>query len=458
MRHHQREDTVTTIRDTVTTEDPSFRPEWIFGLRSTPELPSFDFDVAIVGLGYVGLPTALAYHEAGSRVLALDISERRLDDIREGRVDLIPADAARLARSSRASDFQLTGDPALLSRAAAVVVCVPTPVDEFLVPDLRLLRGASEMVVEHAVRGQLLMLTSTSYVGCTEDLLVRPLSGRGLAAGTDVYVAFSAERIDPGNETYSHDEVPRVVGGATQQCEEMAATLLARCVGNVHRVRSLAAAEMTKLLENTFRAVNIALANEFADICRVLDIPVTEVIDAASTKPYGFMPFTPGPGVGGHCIPCDPHYLLWQLRKSRVQAPVISQAMNEISARPARVVERVKDVLANAGRGMTGARILVVGVSYKPDVADLRESPALEILERLIEAGATVGYLDHHFGTLPLHSGTVLTEVGDPSAFAADLVLIHTRHSGADLTWIAPGQLVVDATYRAVELPDRVLL
>jgi nucleotide sugar dehydrogenase len=204
---------------------------------------------------------------------------------------------------------------------------------------------------------------------------------------------------------------------------------------------------MTKLLENTFRAVNIALANEFADICAHLGVDVNNVIDAASTKPYGFMAFRPGPGVGGHCIPCDPHYLLWQLRKDRVSAPLIEQTMTEIARRPGRVVEQARRELALAGVAVRDARILVVGVSYKPDVADLRESPALEILESLREEGATVGFVDHHFPAVTLPSGHDVPAVTDPTTFGADLVLIHTRHSAADLDWIASVPVVLDPAF-----------
>src|SRR5690606_8574069 len=278
-------------------------------LPTAPEFRSHDYDIAIVGLGYVGLPTALAYHHAGARVLGLEISPQRIASIRAGGADLLPSDQERLGAALDDDGFTISDDATQLSRASAVIVCVPTPVDHHLVPELSMLRAACADVVANAVHGQVLMLTSTSYVGCTQDLLVTPLTERGLTVGTDVSVAFSPERIDPGNDSYEHELVPRVVGGATPSCELRASAVLSRYTARVHRVDSLAAAEMTKLLENTFRAVNIALANEVADICRELDVPVTQVIDAAATKPYGFMAFTPGPGVGGHCIPCDPHYL-----------------------------------------------------------------------------------------------------------------------------------------------------
>ena len=440
---------------------PTDEEAWLATMAPPLAAPSrheFDFDVAIVGLGYVGLPTALAYHASHSRVLALDVSARRIDTIRAQGADLLDSDRLRLAEALDRPDFVLTSDPEQLRRAAAVIVCVPTPIDEHLVPDLSILRAACTTILSTVTPGQTLMLTSTTYVGCTDDLLVKPLTEMGLSVGNDVFVAFSAERIDPGNAAFGHDEVPRVVGGATPQCEEEATRLLLRYVTTVHRVRSLAAAEMTKLLENTFRAVNIALANEFADICSSLDIDVADVIDAASTKPYGFMPFLPGPGVGGHCIPCDPHYLLWQLKRSRVAAPMITQAMTEISARPHRVVDRVQTVLSEQGRGMTGARVLVVGIAYKADVEDLRESPALEILDELIRRGARVGYLYAHFDSVALAGGSSLAGIVDPVAFDADLVLLHTRHRYTDLSWIDDRQIVLDTTYRGVDVAHRVNL
>lgn len=449
---------MTTI-DTVLQSDQPEPIDWnrLISVQEAPT-PQFDFDVAIVGLGYVGLPTALAFHNAGSRVLALDISAHRIAVIRSKTADLLDSDQARLNVALNDRSFELTAKESMLGRAAAVIVCVPTPVDEYLVPDLRILRSACETVVSNAVAGQLAMLTSTSYVGCTQDFLVRPLEERGFRVGTDVFVAFSAERINPGVDAVAHDDVPRVMGGATPQCEEMADALLSRYAVSVHRVRTLAAAEMTKLLENTFRAVNIALANEFADICRSLDIPVTDVIDAAATKPYGFMPFLPGPGVGGHCIPCDPHYLLWQLRKSHVGAPMITQAMAEIAARPTRVISRIRDLLANSGVGLAGARVVVVGIAYKANVADLRESPALEILQGLYESGTIIHYVDPHFPTVTLPNGVVVSGLTDPVSSRADLILLHTRHADADLSWVRPHQLVLDATYRDVDLPQSILL
>ncbi|MCX6497775.1 MAG: nucleotide sugar dehydrogenase [Arthrobacter sp.] len=409
---------------------------------------AFSFDVAIVGLGYVGLPTALAINASGRRVLGLDVSEARLAVIRSQEADLLDSDKVRLESALSDPAFMISTDLSLLARAAAVVVCVPTPVDPYLVPDLGILRAACASVVEFAVPGQLLMLTSTTYVGSTRDLLATPLAARGLIPGRDVFVAFSPERINPGVDAFSHEDVPRVVGGVTQACGDAAAALLGMSTKLVHKVPSADVAEMTKLVENTFRAVNIALANEFADICQGLGMEVMDVIDAASTKPYGYMPFTPGPGVGGHCIPCDPHYLLWQLRKARVTSPVIEHAMAGIAGRPHQVVEKARKILSERNHGLTGARVLVLGVAYKPDVEDLRESPALEIIAELIADGADVAYHDQWCPTAPDGHGGQLQSLADPRLWEADLVIMHTKHSAMDVGWLAEAPAVLDTTYR----------
>ena len=289
-------------------------------------------------------------------------------------------------------------------------------------------------------------------------MILGPLADRGLVAGVDLFVAFSPERINPGSDGFAHEDVPRVVGGATPACAEAAVAVLGAYVKLVHPVGSMEAAEMTKLTENIFRAVNIALANELSDVCRVLGLDVVDVIDAAATKPYGFMPFYPGPGVGGHCIPCDPHYLLWQLHKERLGAPIIEQAMTAIAARPRRVVDRVRQVLSAHSRGIAGIRVLVVGVAYKPNVEDVRESPALEIIEELIEEAATVGYYDPLCPTITLPNGRSLDSVGDPQSFNADVVVLHTDHDSVDLSWLRRVPEVIDTTFRLTGVPHAVRL
>jgi nucleotide sugar dehydrogenase len=403
--------------------------------------------VAILGLGYVGLPTALSFEHAGSEVLGIDTDAARLADIRAVRVDLLDRDLDRLEHALDGDRLRLDGEPAVIGAADAIVICVPTPVDDHRSPDLRALRSACATAVEHARPGQVLILTSTTYVGSTRDLLVEPLAARGLEAGRDVFVAFSPERIDPANDAFPPDQVPRVVGGTTDACAERARRVVAAVAPSVHVVSSAEAAEMTKLYENTFRAVNIALANELASVSRTLGLDPIEIVDAAATKPYGFLPFFPGPGVGGHCIPCDPHYLLWQLRPDHHRAPLIEEAMSAIDARPEQVVDRAATVLSEHGKPLHGSRVLVVGVAYKPGVADVRESPALQILSRLIDRGAQASFTDALVDRVELPSGLVLSDAGSGDG-DHDLVLVHTMHPGVDHSWIDAQSVVLDATYR----------
>ena len=419
---------------------------------------AFRFDVALVGLGYVGLPTALAFHAARRQVLGFDVSSERLEAIEAERVDLLDSDRERLHRALGEDALTLTQDAGCLAEARAVLIAVPTPVDEYQLPDLSILRSACATVVANAVHGQVIILTSTSYVGCTREMLVAPLAARGFTIGKDIHVAFSPERIDPGNDRHAHEEVARVVGGATSECAEAAMVALGAYAVNLFPVSSAEVAEMTKLFENTFRAVNIALANELADISRTLKIDVAEVMAAAATKPFGFMAFMPGPGVGGHCIPCDPHYLLWQLRRNRLATPIIEQSMQSIAFRPLRVVDRVTEVLSLAGCGIKEARILVLGVAYKPDVQDVRESPAIEIVKGLRALGATVDFHDPLVDVLRLPGGEPMKSVADPQQYDADLVLVHTLHKCLDLSWLEDAPLILDTTYRLPELPQRFAL
>jgi nucleotide sugar dehydrogenase len=403
-------------------------------------------NVAIVGLGYVGLPTALAFAAAGAAVTGIDANPGRLAAIRRQHVDLAHADKASLDAALSDPEFVLTDDTAALSRADAVVICVPTPVDSHLNPDLRPLAGACSTVVDHARAGQTIILTSTTYVGTTRELLAAALADRGLVAGEDVFVAFSPERIDPGNTQFALQAVPRVVGGVTERCTEHARAVLSHTCADVHVVSSAETAEMTKLYENVFRAVNIALANEIADVASTFDIDPRELVEAASTKPYGFTPFHPGPGVGGHCIPCDPHYLRWQLRARRQESPLIDQAMDCIARRPRRVVGRVVEALAERGVAASQARVLVYGVTYKPRVRDTRESPALEIIEDLVARGATVSFYDPIVDSVEI--GDTLLDSVDAADGDWDLVLVHTVHSEDDAEWLARQPSVLDATYR----------
>ena len=413
--------------------------------------------VAIVGLGYVGLPTALALHGRCDRIIGVDISPQRLAEIASRDADLAKADLPKLDAALGDGTLELTSDVAAIKAADAVIICVPTPVDDSRMPDLTAVRGACADVVRHARRGQTIILTSTTYIGTTREMLTQPLAERGLAAGSDVFVAFSPERIDPGNPDHLQWETPRVVGGATPACARRAAAVIGRLTGTVYLVSSPDAAEATKLYENVFRAVSLALANEFADACGALDLDPIEVTLAAGTKPFGFLGVFPGPGVGGHCIPCDPHYLLWQLAQSDHRSPLIEQAMDSIDRRPDRVVARAGDVLAR-GLDLAGARVVVVGASYKSGVRDLRESPALEVIAGLRRRGAEVTLFDPLVREVPQPDGPPMRSVEAPDGADYDLAVIHTLHPGVDYAWVGDCPRVLDATYQFEEVPHRALV
>jgi UDP-N-acetyl-D-glucosamine dehydrogenase len=416
------------------------------------------WSAGIVGLGYVGLPTALALHGRCPRILGIDISEERLAAIAARDADLAETDRPRLDAALADGTLELTRDVRAVAEADAVIICVPTPVDSARAPDLAALRNACASVVANARPGQTIVLTSTTYIGTTRDLLTRPLAERGLKAGTDVFVAFSPERIDPGNPDHVQRETPRVVGGATPACAQQAAWVVSHLTDTVYLVSSPDAAEATKLYENIFRAVSLALANEFADACGALNLDPVEVTLAAGTKPYGFLGAFPGPGVGGHCIPCDPHYLLWQMAGQDRSLPLLQQAMESIALRPDRVVERAEEVLAADGRVLAGAKVLVVGASYKAGVRDLRESPAIPVMTGLLRHGAEVSYFDPLVPDVQLSNGTALKSVHAPSGTEFELAIVHILHPGIDYSWVADCPRVLDATYQFETALHRVVV
>jgi nucleotide sugar dehydrogenase len=413
----------------------------------TPDAPVATATVAVVGLGYVGLPTSLALLVAGLEVIGIDLSERRIAEIRDMSADLVDRDRRRLRLALRSNAFAMTRQPADIARADCVVICVPTPVDEQRRPDLGALRNACGSVVAHAREGQTIILTSTTYVGTTRDLLVEPLAARGLIAGRDIHVAFAPERIDPGALGHDTEQTPRVVGGVTPACTEAAVEVLGEIAPSLAVVSSVEAAELTKLYENTFRAVNIALANELAGMARHWGLDTIEVTRAAASKPYGYMAFYPGPGVGGHCIPCDPHYLTHPLRGTGVRTTLVDGAMDAIAGRPAEVVARAELELEAAGATLEGARVLVVGAAYKPGVRDMREAPALDIIKLLVGREAQVAYHDPLIPTVDAGPEVSLISVAEPDGAAYDVAIIAVRHPDMDLGFLDDCPCVVDCTY-----------
>ena len=403
-------------------------------------------EVAIIGAGYVGLPLAVAFAQAGKRVVCIDTSAARVAAIGRGESDIEDVPASTLRPLVDNGMIEATGDYAAVADAGAIVICVPTPLSENREPDLTIVRSATAMVQPHLRKGQLVVLESTTYPGTTRELVAPLLEQGGLRAGQDFHLAMSPERIDPGRTDHTVRTTPKVVGGLTEACTERAVALYAVCVDTLIPVSSPDAAELVKLLENIFRSVNIALVNELAMLCDRMQLDVWEVIDAAATKPYGFMRFTPGPGLGGHCIPIDPFYLSWRARQFDFQTEFIELAGKVNTTMPYFCVERISQALNQARKPVNGSRVLVLGVSYKPDVGDVRESPALKLIELLGGLGADISYHDAFVPDL-LEAGLDLRSVAlaDGVVEAADIVCVVTAHSGIDYADLADrAQLVFD--------------
>jgi UDP-N-acetyl-D-glucosamine dehydrogenase len=399
-------------------------------------IESRDAHVCVVGLGYVGVPLALSAAQAGFRVTGIDISAERVEAICAGRSGLTDVDDGLLTDLVSTGRLGATTDAGVLSSADVAVICVPTPLKDEL-PDMTHVVGAAESIAAHLHRGELVVLESTTYPGTTEELLVEILERSGLRAGTDFHLGFSPERIDPGNPEYDLSNVPKVIAGINPESTALMAAFYGSIVERVVSVSTPRTAEMVKLLENTYRHVNIALINELAILAHELDIDIWEVVDAAATKPFGFQTFYPGPGWGGHCVPIDPSYLSWRVRQTGGTARFVELAREINKRMPGYVVQRIGDALNDVGRSLRGSRILVLGVTYKRDVADLRESSAIPIIDRLIRAGADVRYADPLMAVVPTVRGELsATNLDDDSLRDSDLVLIHTDHSAFDWTWI----------------------
>ena len=410
--------------------------------------------IGIVGLGYVGLPLALEFARAGFRVLGFDVNARVVDGINAGRSHVQDVAAADMAAFVKAGTFRATGELARLAEPDVVSICVPTPLSKTKDPDVSYVLAATDAVKRTLRRGQLIVLESTTYPGTTRELMLPALAGTGLKVGEDFFLAFSPERVDPGNPQWNTRNTPKVVGGITEACRRVTMAVYQPPIERLVPVSSPEAAELVKILENTFRSVNIGLVNEMAIVCDKLGVDVWEVIEAAATKPFGFMKFMPGPGVGGHCIPLDPHYLAWKMRTLNYRTRFIELA-GEINAEmPEYWVARVVDRLNEQGKAARGSTVLVLGVAYKRDIDDIRESPALDIIRLLCRRGAAVQYHDPHvpavhdddvdLASVPLSAATLQ---------AADCTIIVTDHTAVDYRLVAQhARALVDTRHAVARL------
>lgn len=420
------------------------------------KLESREAKIGIVGLGYVGLPLAVEFAEAGFTVLGVDVTAEKVELLNKGQSYIGDIPSERLAPLVKNGRFIASTEYETLKDADAISICVPTPLRKTKDPDMSYVIVAVDGIASIARDGMLIVLESTTYPGTTNELLVPKFRDGGFTIGEDIFVAFSPERIDPANPKYGVRNTPKVVGGVTPACTEVVTALYSTAVDYVHPVSSPTAAEMVKLLENTFRAVNIGLVNEIALMCDRLDVNVWEVIDAAKTKPFGFMPFYPGPGLGGHCIPIDPLYLSWKLKTLNYTARFIELASEINTSMPAHVVSKIADALNDDAKSVKNANIVVLGVAYKRDVDDVRESPALDVLHLLLEKGANVVYHDPHVASLRLEDGRRIssTDYSDALLANADCVVIITDHTSIDWAHVTnTAHLVVDSRNATAKTP-----
>jgi len=402
--------------------------------------------VGVIGLGYVGLPLSMEFVRAGLRVTGFDVLPERAEALNRGESHVQDVPSSRVKEAVAASRFRATTDFGEIGQMDALIICVPTPLSKTKDPDLSLVVEATRSIAGGLRRGQLVVLESTTYPGTTEELIQPALEEGGLRAGHDFFLAFSPERVDPGNPRFTTRNTPKVIGGLTEGCTAVARALYERAIDQVIPVSSTRAAEMVKLLENTFRSVNIGLVNEVALMCARLGVDAWEVIDAAATKPFGFMPFYPGPGLGGHCIPIDPFYLSWKLKTLNYRARFIELAGEVNSAMPEHVCARVADALNEDRKSVRDSAVLVVGVSYKRDVNDVRESPALDIMRILESRGARVSYNDPYVPSLDWNGGALSSVELAAGVESADVVVIVTDHSSYDWSAVVAGaRRVVDS-------------
>ena len=412
----------------------------------------------VIGLGYVGLPLAVEFARNGLTCTGIDLDARKIAAIGRGESyipDVPSSDVSSLVAAGR---LTATADFSVVAELDTINICVPTPLRKTKDPDMSFIVSAVEAIAKHLRPGTLVVLESTTYPGTTEEVVQPLLEATGLQAGVDFFLAFSPERVDPGNGKFTTRNVPKVVGGTTPVCAELARALYSTAIDTVIPVSSPRVAEMVKLLENTFRAVNIGLVNEIALMCDKLGIDVWEVVDAARTKPFGFMPFYPGPGLGGHCIPIDPFYLSWKAKQYGFEPRFIELAGSINAAMPHATVDKIAEALNLGKRSLNGARILIAGIAYKRDIDDMRESPALDVMGLLHERGAQLSYADPHVPVLPARAwlgGYDLTSVTIDAATlgAVDCVAILTEHSAFDFDAIVAGAPIIVDARRAIKQP-----
>ena len=400
--------------------------------------------VGVIGLGYVGLPLAVEFAREGYHVIGIDLSKSKVDALNNGRSYIPDVSTQEVAPLAEEGLLTATSDYSALREVDAIIICVPTPLRKTKDPDMSFVIAAADEIAKYCHSGQLIILESTTYPGTTDELIVPRIAHNGFKVGENVFICFSPERIDPGNQTYQVRNTPKIIGGVTPECTQVGTALYTKAIDTVVPVSSTRAAEMVKLLENTFRAVNIGLVNEMAVMCDKLDVNVWEVIEAASTKPFGFMTFYPGPGLGGHCIPIDPLYLSWKLKGLNYNARFIELASEVNGSMPLFVLDRVVDALNEQRKSVNGSSILVLGVAYKRDIDDVRESPALDIIQLLEERGAEVIYNDPHVLDLR-HEGLNIQsiELTQQVIEDADCIVIVTNHTAYDYEWIGEHASVI---------------
>jgi UDP-N-acetyl-D-glucosamine dehydrogenase len=411
------------------------------------KLQSKEARLGVIGLGYVGLPLAMEFARVGFHVTGIDNDVNKIKKLKSGESYIRDVPSEWLREALAAGKFEATTDYSVLSRLDTVDICVPTPLRKTKDPDISFVQAAVDEIEKYLHKDMMVILDSTTYPGTTDEVILTRLERTGLKVGEDFYLAFSPERVDPGNPTWNTKNIPKVVGGVTPRCTEHAVTLYKQTLGPVVPVSSTRVAEMVKLLENTFRSVNIGLVNELALMSDRMGIDVWEVIDAAATKPFGFMPFYPGPGLGGHCIPIDPFYLSWKAKESGFEARFIELAGHINSSMPYYVVGKVADALNEALKPLKGSKVLVLGVAYKENIDDMRESPALDVIKLLEEKGAAVSYSDPHVPCVSEGAFTLKSlALAPPVLKSFDCMVITTAHAAFDYEMIvSAGVPIVDA-------------